>query len=86
LFWNRCATEIEPNKKRIREHLDNCLMLVMALNPHIGYEKAAKISLTAYQEDLTLRDAALKLGFLIGGQFDLLVRPDEMTHLLRGAR
>jgi fumarate hydratase, class II len=84
-FWNRCATEIEPNKKRIREHLDNCLMLVMALNPHIGYEKAAKISLTPYQEDLTLRDA-LKLGFLLDGRFDSWVRPDELTHLPRGVR
>jgi fumarate hydratase, class II len=52
---NRCIIGIEPNKKRIREHLDNCLMLLMTLNPHIGYEKAAKISLTAYHEDLTLR-------------------------------
>jgi fumarate hydratase class II len=60
-------------------------MLVMALNTHIGYEKA-KISMTAYQEDLTLPDAALKLGFLIDGRFDSWVRPDEMTHLLRGAR
>jgi fumarate hydratase class II len=47
-FCNRCAIGIEPNKKRIREHLDNCLMLVTALNPHIGYEKAAKTFLTAY--------------------------------------
>jgi len=61
-------------------------MLVMALNPHIGYEKAAKISLTAYHEDLTLRDAARKLGFVIGGQFDSSIRPDEMRHLLRGVR
>jgi fumarate hydratase class II len=61
-------------------------MLVMALNPHIGYEKAAKISLTAYDENLTLRDAALKLGLLTGEQFDSCARPDEMTHLLRGAR
>jgi fumarate hydratase class II len=58
---------IEPNKKRIREHLGNYLMLMTVLNPHIGYEKAAKISLTAYHEDLT-------------------IRPDEMTHLLRGTR
>jgi fumarate hydratase class II len=85
-FWNRCTSRIDPNKKRIREHLDNCLMLVMALNPYIGYEKAAKISLTASPKDLTLHDAALKLGFLIGGQFDSWVRPDEMTHLPRGAR
>jgi fumarate hydratase class II len=61
-------------------------MLVTVLNSRIGYGKAAKISLTAYHEDLTLRDAALKLGFLIGGQFDSWVRPDQMTHLLRGAR
>src|SRR5260370_1333194 len=63
-FSERCATGIEPNEKRIKEHLDNSLMLVTALNPHIGYEKAAKISLAAYREDTTLRAAALKLGFL----------------------
>ena len=65
-----------------REHLDNSLMLVTALNPHIGYEKAAKISLTAYHEDPSLRDAALKLGFLTAEQFDAWVRPAEMTHPL----
>jgi len=85
-FCDRCAIGIEPNKKRIKEHLDNSLMLVTALNPHIGYENAAKISLTAYHEDLTLRDAALKLGFLTGEQFDSWVRPDEMTHPLGGDR
>jgi fumarate hydratase class II len=58
---------IEPDDKRIREHLDNSLMLVTALNPHIGYEKAAQISLKAYREDLTLRDAALELVFLTTG-------------------
>ena len=52
-FNDRCAAGIEPNEKRIREHLDNSLMLVTALNPHIGYEKAAQISLKAYREDLT---------------------------------
>jgi len=85
-FCDRCAIGIEPNKKRIKEHLDDSLMLVTALNPHIGYEKAAKISLTAYHEDLTLRDAALKLGFLTGEQFDSWVRPEEMTHPLGGDR
>ena len=75
---------IEPNEKRIKEHLDNSLMLVTALNPHIGYEKAAKISLTAYHEDLSLREAALKLDFLTAEQFDAWVRPDEMTHPLAG--
>jgi fumarate hydratase, class II len=83
-FCDRCAIGIEPNQKRIKEHLDNSLMLVTALNPHIGYEKAAKISLTAYHEDLSLRDAAIKLGFLTGEQFDSWVRPEEMTHPLGG--
>src|SRR5208283_1232352 len=81
-FDEHCARGIEPNEQRIKEHLDNSLMLVTALNPHIGYEKAAKISLTAYHEDLSLRDAALKLGFLTAEQFEAWVRPDEMTHPL----
>jgi fumarate hydratase class II len=70
---------IEPNRKRIREHLENSLMLVTALNPHIGYEKAAQISLKAYREDLTLREAAMKLGYLTAEQFDEWVRPEAMT-------
>ena len=77
-------TQSEPNEKRIKDHLDHSLMLVTALNPHIGYEKAAKISLTAYHEDLSLREAALKLAFLTAEQFDAWVRPEEMTHPLRG--
>jgi fumarate hydratase class II len=85
-FCHRCANGIEPNEKRIKDHLDNSLMLVTALNPHIGYEKAAKISLTAYHEDISLRDAALKLGFLTGEQFDLWMRPQDMTHPLEGER
>jgi fumarate hydratase, class II len=83
-FCERCAAGIEPNSKRIKEHLNNSLMLVTALNPHIGYEKAAKISLTAYREDTSLREAALQLGFLTGEQFDAWVRPEEMTHPLEG--
>jgi len=58
---------------------------VKALNPHIGYEKAAKISLTAYHEDLSLRDAALKLSFLTGEQFDLWMHPQDMAHPLEGS-
>src|SRR5262245_40336456 len=81
-FCDRCAIGIAPNEKRIKQHLDTSLMLVTALNPHIGYEKAAKISLTAYHEDLTLREAALKLGFLTADQFDSWVRPEDMTHPL----
>jgi fumarate hydratase class II len=85
-FSDRCAVGIQPDEKRIEEHLDHSLMLVTALNPHIGYEKAAKISLTAYRENLSLREAALKLGFLTGDQFDSWVRPREMTHPLGGER
>src|SRR5262249_26373467 len=81
-FNDRCARGIEPNEERIRQHLDDSLMLVMALNPHIGYEKAARISLKAYREGLTLREAALKLGFLTAEQFDEWVRPEDMTHPL----
>src|SRR6516164_4162267 len=81
-FNDRCAAGIEPNDKQIREHLDNSLMLVTALTPHIGYEKAAQISLKAYREGLTLRDAALKLGFVTSEQFDKWVRPEEMTRPL----
>ncbi len=55
-------------------------MLVTALNPHIGYEKAAQISLKAYREDLTLREAAVQLGLVTAEQFDEWVRPEEMTH------
>jgi len=78
-FCDHCAIGIEPNVKRIKDHLDNSLMLVTALSPHIGYEKAAKISLTAYQEDISLRETAVKLGFLTAEQFDSWV-----THPLRG--
>jgi fumarate hydratase class II len=81
-FNEHCAKGIEPNAKRIREHVDNSLMLVTALNPHIGYEKAARISRTAYLGDVSLREAALKLGFLTADQFDHWVRPEDMTHSL----
>jgi fumarate hydratase, class II len=81
-FNDRCAAGIEPNEKRIREHLETSLMLVTALNPHIGYEKAAQISMKAYSEDITLREAALGLGFVTAEQFDEWVRPEDMTHPL----
>jgi fumarate hydratase, class II len=79
-FNDRCACGIKPDEKRIREHLDNSLMLVTALSPHIGYEKAAQISLKAYREELTLREAAAQLGHVTAEQFDQWVRPEEMTH------
>jgi fumarate hydratase, class II len=57
-------------------------MLVTALNPHIGYEKAAQIAIKAHREDTSLRDAALGLGFVTGDQFDKWVRPEDMIHPL----
>ena len=82
-FDEHCARGIEPNAKRIKDNLDNSLMLVTALNPHIGYEKAAQIAIKAYREDLSLREAALALGFVTGDQFDAWVRPEDMIHPLR---
>ena len=87
-WWQATFVIAAPlaNKKTIREHPRNCLMFVTALNPHVGNEKAAKMSLTAYHEDTTLREAAMKLGFLTGEQFDSWVRHEEMTHPLGGDR
>ena len=82
-FDEHCARGIEPNEKRIKEHLDNSLMLVTALNPHIGYEKAARIALKAYREDISLREAALALGYVTADEFDKWVRPEEMIHPLK---
>ena len=78
-FTQHCATGIEPNRQRIKEHLENSLMLVTALNPHIGYKKAAEISLRAYRENIGLREAALQLGYVTGEEFDRWVRPRDMT-------
>ena len=81
-FNERCALGIEPDRRRIGEHLDNSLMLATALNPHIGYEKAAEIALLAHREDLSLREAARRLGFVTAAQFAEWVRPEAMTHPL----
>jgi len=79
-FDEHCAKGIEPNEPRIKANLENSLMLVTALSPHIGYEKSAKIAMTAHREQTTLREAALKLGFVTAEQFDQWLRPEEMTH------
>ena len=78
-FEERCARGIEPDTVRIKANLENSLMLVTALNPHIGYEKSAKIALVAYREGTTLREAAVKSGFVTGEQFDEWVQPEEMV-------
>ncbi len=78
-FREKCVEGIEPNRERIAAHLENSLMLVTALNPHIGYDNAAKIAKTAYAEGATLRETAIKLGLLTGEKFDEVVRPELMT-------
>ncbi|WP_076759295.1 class II fumarate hydratase [Edaphobacillus lindanitolerans] len=77
-FNNNCAVGIEPNKEKIQELLDNSLMLVTALNPHIGYENAAKIAKTAHAEGTTLKESAVKSGLLTAEQFDEWVVPSKM--------
>lgn len=78
-FNDKCAEGIEPNNEIIKRHLENSLMLVTALNPHIGYEKAAKIAKTAHKEGKTLREAAIQLGYLTNEQFDAWVKPENMV-------
>lgn len=77
-FTDNCVSGIEPNYEGIKKHLDNSLMLVTALNPHIGYENAAKIAKKALKENSSLREAALALGLLTNEQFDQWVRPEDM--------
>ena len=79
-FDRFCARGLEPDLGVISRHLDDSLMLVTALNPHIGYEKAAAIAQKAHREGLSLKDAALGLGYVTAEQFDAWVRPADMTH------
>ena len=78
-FNDNCAAGIEPNEPVIKQHLENSLMLVTALNTHIGYENAAKIAKKAHKENKTLREAAVELGLLTSEQFDEWVRPEKMV-------
>jgi fumarate hydratase class II len=78
-FNDKCAEGIEPNLPVIKRHMENSLMLVTALNTHIGYENAAKIAKKAHKEDKTLREAAVELGLLTSAQFDEWVRPEKMV-------
>jgi fumarate hydratase class II len=78
-FRVHCAEGIAPRPERIADHLGNSLMLVTALAPHIGYDRAAQIAKRAHKEGTTLREAALALGFVTAEEFDRLVRPEEMV-------
>ncbi len=78
-FTDNCVVGIEPNKERINYFLNNSLMLVTALNPHIGYDNAAKVAKKAYNDNSTLKEAAIELGLLTAEEFDEKVRPEKMT-------
>jgi fumarate hydratase class II len=77
-FTDNCIVGIEANRPRIKEHLDRSLMLVTALAPHIGYDKAAEIAKAAHKHGTTLREEAVKLGAISEVEFDRLVRPEDM--------
>jgi len=79
-FVDYCVAGIELNREQIDAHLQNSLMLVTALNPHVGYDNAAKIAKHAHQKGISLRESAVELGLLTGEQFDEYVKPEEMTH------
>ncbi|SDG13555.1 class II fumarate hydratase [Pelagibacterium luteolum] len=78
-FNDNCAIGLEPDRKKINEHLNNSLMLVTALNRKIGYDNAAKIAKTAHKNGTTLREEAINLGLLTGEEFDAEVRPEKMV-------
>ncbi len=82
-FNDKCAIGIEPNLPMIAQHLENSLMLVTALNTHIGYEKAAKIAKTAHKENKTLKQASVDLGYVTEEQFDAWVKPGDMVGTMK---
>lgn len=82
-FKENCVDGIEANTQKITEHLNNSLMLVTALNPHVGYDNAAKIAKNAHERGITLKESAILLGFMSGDEFDKLVRPEEMIGPLK---
>jgi fumarate hydratase class II len=77
-FADHCVVGIEANKEQIKKHLDNSLMLVTALNSHIGYDNAAKIAKTAHKNGTTLKAEAINLGLLTAEKFDEIVKPEKM--------
>src|SRR6266480_1499423 len=79
-FVEYCIAGMTLNREQIDEHLRGSLMLVTALNPHVGYDNAAKIAKNAHQKGISLRESAIELGLLTGERFDELVKPEEMTH------
>ena len=81
-FTDNCVAGIQPNLERIKKLVGDSLMLVTALNPHVGYDNAAKIAKKAHAENKTLKEAAVELGLLSAGEFDRLIKPEDMVHPL----
>ena len=79
-FTKNAVVGIKPNHERINHNLYNSLMLVTALNPHIGYDKAAQVAKKAFIDQTSLREAVIELGFLSGEEFDKFINPTQMTH------
>jgi len=79
-FREHCVDGVEANEERIHSNLYNSLMLVTALNPHIGYDKAAEVAKKAYTDNSSLREAIVALGYMSGEDFDRLVQPEKMIH------
>ena len=79
-FVEHCVVGIEANTEQIEHYVDNSLMLVTALVPKIGYDQAAQIAKAAHHSHISLREAALKLGYVTAEEFDALVKPEDMTH------
>ena len=77
-FQNKCLNNIQPNHKRIESNLNNSLMLITALNTKIGYEKSAEIAKKAFDNGTTLKEEAIKSGYLSGDEFDEWVKPEKM--------
>jgi fumarate hydratase, class II len=84
-FVDNCVVGLRPNYSQIERHLNNSLMLVTALNPIMGYDKAAAVAKKALKENLTLKEAALKLGYTDAKTFDKTVRPEQMVGPLKPA-
>ena len=78
-FNVHCAQGIRADKQRMQHNLNHSLMLITALNPYIGYEKAAQTAQTAYKENISLKQACIKLGFLSEEQFDRVFHPEQMV-------
>ena len=78
-FNKNCVRGITPNREKMKDNLDRSLMTVTALNPYIGYENAAKVAKLAFKENITLREACMRLEFMRPEEFDRIMRPENMV-------